>query len=182
MSSSAIIGNSEFGKSCLGKAIAQRCLLERRRVLVFDIVGDSWPATLVVDNEEEFLRLYWGSYDIISIVDECGDVATLKHPLMLPVARRGRHQLGPQRFGNSNYFIAHRLTDLHPGIRTNCSELFLFNCRYDDACDFALQFGDPILKTASQLPPGQFFHGAPGQRISKWTIDFASKKVSRCYD
>jgi len=182
LSSSVIIGRSEFGKSSLAKALARRFTRhDERRVLVYDILSDRWDSTLTVDNEEEFLKIYWGSFDIIAIVDECGVTATIAKPKMAPIARRGRHQVGPKKLGNSNYFIAHRLTDLDPNIRAQCSELYLFACRYDDAKDFALEHGAPVLKTASTLPPGQFFHVAPGKPVTRWKIDFSNLKIRRLY-
>jgi len=181
LSSSVIIGRSEFGKSSLAKALCRRFTHDDRRVLVYDIMDDHWDSTLTVSEEDEFLKLYWGSYDIIAIVDESGVTATTGRPKMARIARQGRHQVGPQKWGNSNYFIAHRLTDLDPNIRAQCSELYLFACRYDDAKDFALEHGQPILKTASALPPGHFFHVAPGKPVTRWVVDFSNLKISRIY-
>ena len=66
--------------------------------------------------------------------------------------RKGRHK------GHKFFFLSQRAQIVHPDIRENCSELFLFSCYHKAAKLWAEELNDDILLKASKLPPYQFYH------------------------
>jgi hypothetical protein len=178
-----ILGRSQYGKSSLAKALAIAFKAAGRRVLVYDILDDNWAgASVVVSNKEEFLNIFWNSFDIIAFIEEGGEVANRREKEIAFTSTRGRHQIGDQGFGNSCYYSTHRLNQLDVTLRAQCPELYLFASRHDDARDLVQEYGQPRLIEAPALPPGVFFHVLPGEDLKKYKIDFATLKIERIYE
>ncbi len=182
MPNGLILGRSEHGKSSLSKALARKFKAVRRRVLVYDILLDQWDADYVTDDEEEFLDIFFGSFDLICFVEEGGETANKKTRDMVYTATRGRHQVGEEGFGNSTYYSCHRLNQLDVTLRAQCPELFLFASRYDDAKDLAQDYGHNRLLKAPRLKPGEFYHVVPGKPCLKYFIDFKTLKITQIFD
>jgi hypothetical protein len=66
--------------------------------------------------------------------------------------RKGRHK------GHKFFFLSQRAQIVHPDIRENCSELFLYSCYHKAAKLWAEELNDDILLKASRLPPWYFYH------------------------
>lgn len=177
MANGLILGRSQYGKTTLAKKLAEQFKASGRRVLVYDILLDDWTADYVTDNREEFLEIFWGSFDLICFVDEGGETANKKEKDIVWTATRGRHQVGAQGYGNATYYLCHRLNLLDVTLRAQCPELFLFASRYDDAKDLANEYGAKELIEAPSLQPGEFFHIAPGAGCNKYKINFETKAI-----
>lgn len=177
-----IIGRGEYGKSSLAKALCKKAGKTGRRRLVYDPNLDPWPAEYVTDVREEFISIFWGSYDLFCIVDEGQETASQKEKAVMFTATRGRHRVGARRWGHATYFVSHQLRQLNKTLRGNCPELFLFACDLDDARDLSKYHGAPQLRNAPAMPPGYFYHVAPGQPCRKFFIDFRTLEVHRIHE
>ena len=169
---SLILGRTASGKSILSKILASEALERGQGVIVLDILGDEWPEGCeVFDNAKEFLSVFWANVNCLCIIDEGGETANKRERLMVPTATRGRHN------GHHNLYIAHRLTQLDPTLRAQCSRLFLFACAASDAAEMADEFGAPELKDAAGFSPGFFYYLEPGQKPRKMKIDWNSFSI-----
>lgn len=167
-----ILGRTASGKSILSKILAAEALERGQGVLVLDILGDEWPEGCVVtEDADEFLKLYWANFNCLCIIDEGGETANKRERKMIPTATRGRHN------GHHNLYLAHRLTQLDPTLRAQCSRLFLFACATSDAMEMGDEFGAPELKEASGFPPGYLYFIEPGQRPRKLKINWNSFSI-----
>ncbi len=178
---SLILGRSQYGKSSLAKALCRAFRRSGRRVIVFDILADDWDADFVTADREEFLEIFWGSFDVVAFVEEAGHSAGKGETEMILTATTGRHQVGAQGFGNSCYYSCHRLNQLDVTLRAQCPELYLFASRADDARDLYQEYGHKELLEAPSLPQGDFFHVAPGEPLTKHHVDFRTLKITRIY-
>ena len=176
-----ILGRSQYGKSSLAKGLAREFIKSGRRVLVYDILGDDWGDALVVDDREEFLEVFWNSFDLVVFVEEAAEAAGKVNPEMVFTATRGRHQVGEEAHGHSVYFSCHRLNQLDVTMRDQCPELYLFASRTNDAKDLAEDYGHQELKQAPRLQPGEFFHVLPGEPLTKWRVDFKTQQVKKIH-
>lgn len=179
MGNSLILGRSEYGKTSLSKALARKFHKAGRRVLVYDIIMDQWDADYVTDDEEEFLEIFWGSFDLICFVEEGGETANKKAKDIVWTATRGRHQVGALGFGNKCFYSCHRLNLLDVTLRDQCPELFLFSMSKSDSRELADDYGAPDLVNAPSLLPGEFYHVAPGIPCQKYKIDFETQEIEK---
>lgn len=65
---------------------------------------------------------------------------------------KGRHN------GLKLYYLSQRGQSVHPNIRENCSELFLFSCYMKAAKNWSEEFCDDELLKAAKLPKYEFYH------------------------
>lgn len=180
MGNGLILGRGETGKSVLARELSRQFSLIGRRNLVCDVTGGYWPhADHVAESVDDFSTLFWGSYDIAALIEEAGDATVKAHEGIKRAGTRGRHQLGPLNLGNCIYFITHRLKLIDPTVRSNCTELFLFGCGYDDAAELRNEFASNELLNAPSLKPGEFYHIPPGGDASRHTIDFGTGRISK---
>jgi hypothetical protein len=181
-----ILGRSQYGKTSAAIGLCRRLIKSGRRALVYDILWDDWDEGLteeearrliVTDDQEEFLKIFWGSTDLVVFVEEAAETAGKSARDMVFTATRGRHQIGEQAHGHSVYYSCHRLNQLDVTMRDQCPELFLFACGLSDARDLADHYGRVELKAAPSLEPGEFYHVAPGRKVGKYRVDFETKAV-----
>ena len=175
-----ILGRSQYGKSSLAKGLCRSFRQAGRRTLVFDPLLDDWDAGYITDDRDEFLELFWGSFDLVVFVEEAGETANKREHEMVFTATRGRHQVGEEAHGHSVYYSCHRLNQLDVTLRGQCPELYLFACGYGDARDLAEDYGNrEALKLAPSFLPGEFLHILPGLPAELYSVDFQTQKVTR---
>jgi hypothetical protein len=135
------------GKTTIAKKLVEKAG-GRRDILVFDPNFDTWPgATWQTANKDTFIKKFWSVKNTICIVDESGNIDKFDDELKL-CATRGRH------LGNILIFIAHRLNQLQPVVRYQCTKLYLFRTGIDDCIELARQYADKTLEQAADLPVG----------------------------
>ena len=139
---------------------------------------DDWDAQLVTDDKDEFLEIFWNSYDLVVFVEEAGETVR-REPDMVFTATRGRHQVGAEAHGHSVYYSTHRLKQLDTTLRDQCPELYLFACSNEAARDLADDYGCAALKLAPSFLPGEFIHILPGVPPELYRVDFRTQKVER---
>lgn len=153
MAHSLILGQTESGKTCLGKQLAGAHLQAGKLVLVLDPMNDpGWPATYKTTDPQVFLEYVWANQSAHVFIDESGKMVGRYDDEMERTATEGRH------FGHSLYYLSQRGAQLNTTVRSQCRHLFLFQMHLDDCKQLAKDFNSPELLKASTLPQFEFFH------------------------
>ena len=182
----AILGRSQMGKSLLAWFLCDAFTKAGRKTLVYDLTlsdaevkscnrheqGAPWNATFTVNNEEDFLYVFWTLHDLIVFIDEGGEAAGRANEEMMWTLTRGSHQWGELGSGNSIFLIGHGYRTLSKTGREQCSEYFVFAMGKSSAKDLADEFDAPELLSVPHLRVGEFYHAGSGMVPRK-------KKVNR---
>lgn len=167
----AILGMSGSGKTFLARNLASGYINNKRQVLCLHKPDEPWKSsevtlqTCYVDlfldeitkrvEENEILIQSGLSNMCISLVCfiELSDAEADKNDKRLHLLfSKGRHN------GLKLYYLSQRGQSVHPNIRENCSELFLFSCYYKAAKNWSEEFCDDDLLKAAKLPKFEFYH------------------------
>lgn len=125
-----ITGTTGSGKSSLAKMIAKGLQKRGHNCLVLDPMQSlDWGSqsvsaksntTIIYKDSATFLSTVKESKDAFIFVDEAGTEIGRYNNEMDWLATTGRH------FGHQSTFICHRVTQLSPVLRSNCSKCYLF--------------------------------------------------------
>lgn len=151
MPHSLILGITESGKTTLAKELASAYRRQGVSVLALDPMHDLWDADYQTADNDEFLRVVWGSKSCAIFVDEAGDAIGQYDKTMNQLATKGRH------WGHNVHFITQRGAMISRTIRDQCSRLFLFATARPDAKIHAVEWNSPELEHASKLEKGAYF-------------------------
>ncbi len=167
-----VLGRTQYGKSTLCKIFCESFTAAKARTLVLDTTGDPWKAEAQTDDPQVFIDTFWevpGLACFVEIGDMSPDQRRRYNEELILVAKRGRHNF------SHSYYMAHRLKDLDPSLRTQCPELFLFASGFDDARELVNDYGARQLAEAPALSVGEFYHVAPGVKCTRHHIDFKKR-------
>lgn len=181
-----VLGRGKHGKSSLSESVALECVVQDLVPLVCDPIGieHHWPGCEVTKDVHEYLRIFWRSRDRPCFLEEYALLCREKgvEAQLLLTATTGRNQIGARGLGNWTHFSCHRLFQLDVTLRDQCSELYLFACRADDAYQLSLDYNRPNLRFATNLNPLEYMHTAPGEPVTLWEIDpvnLETRRISR---
>ena len=158
-----ILGQTLSGKTSLAKELAKAYRARGIPVVVLDPMSDpEWESDFKTRDPDEFLRVLWDSEQCAGFIDEAGKSAGRFDEAMIETATEGRH------FGHRMHYISQRGAQLSVTLRTQCTELFLFNTSLDDCKVHANEWGEPELKKGNVLPHFPYYYKSrfkPVQRL-----------------
>jgi len=156
MAHSLILGMTESGKTTLAKKLAHIYREKDIAIIVLDMMNDpewpSGPGTYKTHDPDIFLEVFWKSKSCAVFIDESGDAIGRYNTAMNQTATKGRH------WGHQCHYITQRGAQLATTVRDQCSHLFLFTSSLNDSKIHADEWNQPELRTACNLPQGEFFH------------------------
>lgn len=153
MAHSLIFGQTESGKTTLGKRMSAEFKAKGIGVLVLDPLNDpGWSADFKTSDAAQFLDVYWRSKSCMCFIDESADVVGRYDAMMIQTATRGRH------WGHCNFYLSQRGALISRTVRDQCSNLFLFKVSQDDSKLLAKEFCSPELMNASALQRGEYYY------------------------
>lgn len=148
MSHALLAGATEMGKTSLAKLLAKAM----NRVAVFEVEYKTpWPNTVFHTTDINDLLLFAKTNKNCNIFIDDSEEATDRDRQYNFFATRARH------FGHRFFFLMQRPVQVLPTIRNNCSAIYLFRINPVDAKQLAIDFNEPMLEDAPNLPSGAFF-------------------------
>lgn len=159
-------GTTESGKSSLAKMLHASARKRGVKTIVLTPFGwnDEKPDVLT-DNQTVFLDNYWKSENCFVFIDEGRQTVGRYNEAMTLTAVQGRH------WGHSNFYIVQRIHMLHPDIREQCSQIFLFCSAPKSAESAAEEFVNDSLLEAPNLKRGEYIRclrfGPDGGKFSE---------------
>ncbi len=180
-----------MGKSALAKFLCAMFRKAGRQTLVYDITlsdeaceainnnaeGAEWDADFATNDEDVFLAVFWGAMDVVAFVEEGGEAAGRYKEGVKFTATRGSHQIGELGAGSSIFFIAHSYTDLNKTLRGQLSEFYVFACSRESAIGLDDEFDEPLLRGATKLAVGEFYHVGAGVPCAKYKINMGTGEI-----
>lgn len=149
---SHIVGQTEAGKGCLAKQLAQQLIDKGQTVAVLEPLGDKWPATYQTDNVAEFDDYLRSHRNVYAFIDECGDFFDEgRDKTYAWFATRSRH------YGHSVCFISQRVIQLPRTMRDQCQRMYVFTSSADDGAILANEWNKPILAESNTYPQFTFY-------------------------
>lgn len=79
--------------------------------------------------------------------------------------------------GHSSIFIGQDYVDVPKGIRTQCTQIFVFACDKREAFDLANKYDNPTIAEASKQQTGEFIRILSPNRVTRGKIDFKMGKI-----
>lgn len=145
-----VVGITESGKTSLCKKLAAEHIREGYAVLVLSKIWDEWPkGTLLFDDQEEFLRVFWASEKCMVFIDEGKSTVGRYNDAMIETAVQGRH------WGHSCYYAAQRATMMSKDVREQCTQAYIFKQGPTDAKALVEEFAIEGIIEASKLKKGE---------------------------
>ncbi len=142
-----ILGITKSGKTYFAKRLAELSKRRGRRVIVLDVLGDSWPCDYQTRDAAEFQRILQANYNCDAYADESGlSIGRGKSAQNVGwLATQSRH------WGHKLHFIVQHYSFLDLMIRSQCDEHVIFRCSQKSAEAIAEEIGQPLAATAPQL-------------------------------
>lgn len=152
-----VIGRTGSGKSHLARKLAKESSKHKRRVILYDPLGNAFPCDRRTASGPELLEILKAERDCSVFVDEAPTICTNLgiHRQFEWLATMSRHM------GHRVYFLAQDATQLAPIYRRNCTHLYLFSVAPASADLLAKEFGDEALAKAATLRARWFFYKTP---------------------
>lgn len=119
---------------------------------VLDPLKQPWPAEVVTDDPEHFLKIAKASRSLVLIVDEFPHWVASDYRIgkalewCFTIARN---------FGHLSYALAQRLMQIPPNVRNQCSKAVVFKQATADLQDLAILYDQPAILRAAAFPPGR---------------------------
>lgn len=178
MGHSLIVGMTESGKTCMGKALLHKYKREGVNTILLDPMMDpGWGADYVTRDPNDLLRVAKESRQCAIFIDEPASAIRKYDTEMEWLTTQSRH------WGHETTICTQRGVQLSPTIREQCQKLYLFALGSErDAKVFADSYGDPGLLEACRLRQGEFLFArrfTKGERVkaSRYRIDFPTLQV-----
>lgn len=150
-----IAGMTMSGKTFLAQRLAAKFKRSRIQTLILRRPGEAWPADAVswsTEDPDAFLAMFGrarGCACFLELADaDVGHTDKRFHACF----SKGRH------LGHRCYFLSQRAAQVHPTIRENCTELYLFTSGAKGAAIWAEEFADDAILKAATLPRFSFIH------------------------
>ncbi len=163
-----VCGTTGSGKSVLANWMVADYEKKKYAVIVYDPYYNSesdrvkmqWSkGCVVVNNEEDFLRIFRASQGCVVVIDEASMSIGQHNRAMIETATQGRH------YGHRCMYVTQRVTQLSPNVRDNCSELFLFHSSPKDCKIHAEDWCEEELLKANMLQVGEHYHKSRMQKV-----------------
>jgi len=87
------------------------------------------------------------------------------------LAKAARHN------GHSSVFIGQDYVDVPKGIRSQCSQIFVFGCARDEAKELANKFDDKRLLDSSKQKVGEFYRILVNKGVQKGKLNFDTMEI-----
>ncbi len=148
-----ILGQPEMGKTTIAKIIVRQAEAMGKQAVILDPLGDHWgDNSVTVDSIEQMIEYAKtpGNENKLLVIDESAMTFDRYDPKQFWVAKVSRHML------HSSIFIGQNLTDVPRGVRTQCTQVFVFASSRSDARDLADEYDDDLLLTITKLPKFHF--------------------------
>lgn len=149
-----IVGQTESGKSCLGKTLARSFRAQKKLVGVCEPIHDpGWDADFRTADIDEFCEWMQHSREAFCFVDECGayfnEGSSTEYYWL---ATRSRH------WGHSVFFLSNRAMQVPRTMRDQTQRLYLFTSAAEDGKLLAAEWNKPELVACNALPQFEFFY------------------------
>lgn len=150
MPHAAIIGMTTSGKSTLAKKLCEEFNRAGVPTLALCKPGEPYPAQWQTTDADAFLAKFWASRGCAAFM-EMSDVGIDKFDTRFhePFSK-GRHH------GHRVFYVSQRHTQVHPCIRENCENLYLFRVSQKSAAIWAEEFADDGILAATSAPRYHF--------------------------
>ncbi|MGH7249339.1 MAG: hypothetical protein ACREGC_00010 [Minisyncoccia bacterium] len=133
--------------------------IKGRKALILDPLSSVWGSqSHSVQTIEEMIKYAKENPNLLLVVDESALSFDRYDPTQFWVAKVSRHN------GHSSIFIGQNLPDIPKGVRTQCTQIFIFGCSRTDGRQLADEFDDDRILMASKMPRLHFvriFQGVP---------------------
>lgn len=154
---SLYVGVTQSGKTTLAREMARILARQGHRGAVYDPVGThtaggGWPAEwMVYDDADEFMAFVQSPQAVKHhlFVDEAHELFGHDCRENFWLLTKGRH------FGLFLHLMSQRPNKLHPDVRTNCANCYMFRLAQDDAYEIGKDYGHNNLHKIS-LDKGDF--------------------------
>jgi len=150
---SLIIGQTESGKSCFSKILANQYKAAGKKVAVLDPICDpDWRADFRTDSVELLKQYLNQNRSVYVFIDESGEVFNEGNDTSYSwLATRSRH------YGHSVHFLAQRAIQIPKTMRDQCSRLFLFTSSKSDGKIHSEEWNKDELINCNTLPKLHFY-------------------------
>ncbi len=168
-----IIGQPEQGKSTLAKIIVRQAAQAGTGSVVLDPIGDDWgPSAIIVDSVEDMIEYAKAPENAnkLLVIDESSISFDHYDKKQHWVAKIARHN------GHSSIFIGQNVTDVPKGVRTMCTQLFVFASSRTDARELSDQFDDDMLLSVTKLPKLHFVR-IVNRQATRGMIDIRTMQI-----
>ncbi len=167
-----IIGASGTGKTTLAMMLASRAALTRRQVLVYDITGPyGWPGKHF-DSIDAYMRAVKTHKNCLLVVDESTAGLDKFDRSTYFLTTTARH------LGHKTIIVGHRLRDIAPAIRSNCTTIFAFAGSKNDYK--ILQDENDCTIDTSKLAVFEFVRLQRGIAPEKMRLDIGRRVILKC--
>lgn len=161
-----ILGRTESGKTTLAKAIVQQTERMGVTAIVLDPLATHWgEQSKLVRSIDDLIKEAVNSQRKLLVVDESTMSLDKFDSSQQWLTKTSRHA------GHSALIIAHSITDIAPGLRSQCTQVFILGCTRPDAQFLANVYDDDNIMKCTKL---ETFHFG---RIYKNRVSFG--KVDR---
>lgn len=159
-----IIGQTESGKTTLARnIIIPRAVESGIPVMVLDPMREEWPGASVYRDPERFLADAKRNVSRLLVIDESGTMVDKYDPRWNWITTTSRH------LGHQAIVICHRLSQLSPTLRSQCSEVYMFATSGGDADVISEEFGEE--------PPGRKLQRGEFVVYSRFNSPLAGRTV-----
>lgn len=182
-----IIGATGTGKTVLATQLVRRSIAKGIPSLILDPKWEAgrWPsgppakAPMVwgTSDADKFLAVAQSNRRCLRIIDECDQTIGRHDPKFNVLATDSREAV------NVSVFMMQHYADVHPRVRGQCRELFLFYCLQENGDYMRRQFPHPQLSDCIALPVeeevySEFFWVRGVRPLERWRLDFATGKLT----
>lgn len=158
------IGRTGSGKTTLWKINAGRLMRAGCPVLVYDPIGNGYPAHFRTNDIQALIDEAKRHNHAHLIVDESG-LGVGQYPgevqWLTTMARN---------WGHSTHLISQRATQLNKTVRLQCEAVYLFRSSDDDAASLAKDFTQPGLAQADKLGQYEYLYARTFGGVQKWKV------------
>ena len=152
--------------------LARRAALTRRQVLVYDVTGPyGWPGQHY-DDIAQFMQAVKTTKNCLLVVDESTAGLDKFDRSTYFLTTTARH------LGHKTIIVGHRLRDVAPAIRSNCSTIFAFGGSKKDYK--ILQDENDCTIDISTLKPFEFVRLERGKATVKMRLDIQRQVIVTC--
>jgi DNA helicase HerA-like ATPase len=148
-----VIGQPEQGKTMITKIIVRQAEAMGKQAVILDPLNDEWGKNSIIVNSVEEMIEYAkteGNENKLLVIDESSISFDRYDPKQFWVAKISRHM------GHSSIFIGQNMTDVPRGVRSQCTQVFVFASSRTDAKLLADEYDDDLLLTITKLPKFHF--------------------------
>jgi len=161
-----------MGKTTLAKIIVRQAEARGKIAVVLDPLGDHWGEnSIIVESIEQMIDYAKENENKLLVIDESAMTFDRYDPKQFWVAKVSRHML------HSSIFIGQNLTDVPRGVRTQCTQVFVFASSRTDAKNLSDEYDDDLLLTITKLPKFHFIR-IHNRKAMRGFVDFPKMTIN----